>query len=135
MARRPIFRSIFLLVLVLLAACRRDPLPVGERGDRDEAAGRRIFERKCASCHNTNGDGDTITGSRFQYANLLDGVWRSDGSLAAIEQQVRVGHDPMPKFQGKLTDEEIRQVAAYVAELAHAAGARRTTPVAGSPVR
>jgi cytochrome c6 len=132
MARRPVF----LVVLVLSAACRRDPLPLGERGDRDEAAGRRIFERKCASCHNTNGDGDTITGSRFQFANLIDGVWRSDGSLAAIEQQVRVGHDPMPKFEGKLTDEEIRQVAGYVAELARAAEARRpTTPAAGPPAR
>ena len=128
-------RALLPLALVAVVACRRDPLPEVERADRDAAAGRRIFERKCASCHNTNGDGDTITGSRFPYANLLDGVWRSDGSLAAIEQQVRVGHDPMPKFEGKLTDEEIRQVAAYVAELGHAAQGRRGTPGAGSASR
>jgi cytochrome c6 len=128
-------RALLPLALVAVVACRRDPLPEVERADRDAAAGRRIFERKCASCHNTNGDGDTITGSRFPYANLLDGVWRSDGSLAAIEQQVRVGHDPMPKFEGKLTDEEIRQVAAYVAELAHTAQRRRGTPGAGSASR
>jgi len=120
------WRQPFALTLALvlglagLAACRRAALPEVERGDRDAVAGRRIFERKCASCHNTNGDGRTITASHFPYANLLDGVWRSDGSLAAIERQVRLGHDPMPKFEGKLTGEEIRQVAAYVLALSGA---------------
>jgi mono/diheme cytochrome c family protein len=115
-----------------LAACRRDPLPEVQRGERDSAAGRRIFERKCASCHNVNGDGNTITASKFPFANLIDGQWRSDGSFEAIEKQVRVGHDPMPKFEGKLTDEEIRQVAAYVVALSRAAevraAARAPTP-------
>jgi mono/diheme cytochrome c family protein len=108
------------LVLAGLVACRRQPLPEVERGDRDAAAGRQIFERKCASCHNTNGDGKTILAGHFPYANLLDGVWRSDGSVASIERQVRLGHDPMPRFEGKLTGEEIRQVSAYVAALAQA---------------
>jgi mono/diheme cytochrome c family protein len=104
-----------------LAACRRPPLPEVERGERDAAAGRRIFERKCASCHNTTGDGKTATAGRFPFANLRDGVWRSDGSEAAIERQVRLGHDPMPSFEGKLSEEEIRQVATYVLALARAA--------------
>ena len=113
-----------IVAVAALAACRRDPLPEVQRGDRDSAAGRRIFERKCANCHNVNGDGKTITASKFPYANLIDGKWRSDGSFEAIERQVRVGHDPMPKFEGKLTDEEIRQVSAYVVALSRAAEAR-----------
>jgi cytochrome c6 len=121
------------LVLAGLAACRRTPLPEVERSDRDAAAGRRIFERKCASCHNTNGDGKTVVAGHFPYANLLDGVWRSDGSLAAIERQVRFGHDPMPPFQGKLTEEEIRQVAAYVLTLSRPAPGGAS--VAGAAVR
>jgi mono/diheme cytochrome c family protein len=119
-------------VLAGLVACRRQPLPEVERGDRDATAGRRIFERKCASCHNTNGDGKTILAGHFPYANLLDGVWRSDGSLASIERQVRVGHDPMPRFEGKLTGEEIRQVSAYVAALAQA---QRRPPADGTAAR
>jgi mono/diheme cytochrome c family protein len=98
-------------------ACREGALPVAETRGRELAAGRRIFERKCASCHNTNGDGQTVTASRYPYANLIDGKWRSDGSAQAIERQIRGGHDPMPKFEGKLTDEEIRQTVAYVLEL------------------
>jgi mono/diheme cytochrome c family protein len=130
-------RRLFGLVVcaAALAACRRSPLPEVERADRDSAAGRRIFERRCASCHNGNGDGNTITASHFPYANLIDGVWRSDGSLAAIERQVRVGHDPMPRFEGKLTDEEIRQVSAYVEALARSAERRRGKAAAGTAVR
>jgi mono/diheme cytochrome c family protein len=119
---------LFLVLASSAAACRRPPLPEVERGDRDAQAGRSLFVRKCASCHNTNGDGKTITAGHFPYANLLDGVWRADGTLASIERQVRVGRDPMPPFERKLTDEEIRQVSAYVLTLARAAQA--ATPAA-----
>ena len=102
-------------------SCREHSLPEADAGNRDLAAGRRIFERKCASCHNTNGDGKTVTAGRFPYANLIDGVWRGDGSPESIERQIRYGHDPMPKFAGKLTDEEIRQTVAYVLKLSHSA--------------
>jgi len=115
------------IVVSGLAACRRTALPEVASADRDAAAGRRIFERKCASCHNVNGDGKTIVAGHLPYASLIDGVWRSDGSPAAIEKQVREGHDPMPKFQGKLTDEEIRQVVAYVQVLS-----RTRAPDSGS---
>jgi cytochrome c6 len=104
-----------------VVACRGPRLPEADGKGRELAAGQRIFERKCASCHNTNGNGKTITAGRFPYANLIDGVWRSDGSPAAIERQIRRGRDPMPKFEGKLSDEEIRETAAYVLELARRA--------------
>ena len=110
------------LGLTAAAACRHEPLPEVARAERDAAAGRRIFERRCVSCHNANGDGKTKVAARFPYANLRDGRWKSDGSLGAIERQVRLGDDPMPSFEGKLTDEEIRQVATYVLALARAAG-------------
>jgi cytochrome c6 len=112
----------FSIALAFAAACRHEPLPEVARAERDAAAGRRIFERRCVSCHNTNGDGQTKVASRFPYANLRDGRWKSDGTLASIERQVRSGDDPMPAFAGKLTDEEIRQVATYVLALARAAG-------------
>jgi mono/diheme cytochrome c family protein len=109
------------LLLAASAACREDSLPVADSKSRELEAGRRIYEQKCVSCHNRNGDGKTITAGRFPFANLIDGKWRSDGSPAAIERQVRRGHDPMPKFEGKLTDEEIREVVTYVVDLSRRA--------------
>lgn len=126
-------RLVFAFLLCGLAACRRSDLPEVASVDRDAAAGRRLFERKCATCHNVNGDGRTIVAGHLPYANLIDGMWRSDGSPAAIEKQVREGHDPMPKFEGKLTDEEIRQIVAYVGVLS-----RTRAPAAasgGAPTR
>jgi mono/diheme cytochrome c family protein len=101
----------------VLVACRPRAVPTGEGGDLKVEAGRRIYERKCLSCHGATGDGQTVTASKFPYANLVDGVWRSEGSSEVIERQIREGRDPMPKFEGKLTDEEIRQTVAFVLEL------------------
>jgi mono/diheme cytochrome c family protein len=127
-------RARALLALVvggLSAACDNAPLPDGARADRDQAVGRRIYERKCASCHNTNGDGKTIVAGHFPYADLLDGRWRSDGSAEAIEKQIRQGHDPMPRFEGKLTDEEIRQTVAYVLALSGTGAVDGAGPATG----
>jgi mono/diheme cytochrome c family protein len=135
--RRPPLAAIALLAAFLSSGCRRAPLPEEARVDRDLVAGERIFLRKCASCHNTNGDGKTVVAGHFPYANLLDGKWRSDGSASAIERQIRQGHDPMPKFQGKLTDEEIRQAVEYVLALDRTAqaerDAHRAAPAAPAP--
>jgi cytochrome c6 len=112
-----------LAALLAAVSCGSEQsLPLGDGLTGDLAAGQRIFERKCVSCHNRNGDGNTVTASRFKYANLIDGVWRSDGSPEAIERQIRQGRDPMPKFEGKLTDEEIRQTVLYVLELSKTGG-------------
>jgi mono/diheme cytochrome c family protein len=108
---------LFLFLLVASIACREERLPEGDARNRQVAAGQRIYQRKCASCHARSGDGRTITAGRFPYANLIDGKWRADGTAASIEPQIRHGHDPMPRFEGKLTDEEIRQTVVYVLEL------------------
>ncbi len=120
-------------LVAVLPSCRNASLPEEGRGDRDVIAGQRIFQRKCASCHNSNGDGRTILAGHFPNANLIDGIWRGDGSAASIEKQIRQGHDPMPKFEGKLTDEEIRQTAAYVRALSGAAQAHGPRPPVASP--
>jgi mono/diheme cytochrome c family protein len=120
--------ALFPLLLAASAwipACRGDRLPEDDGRNRELTAGRTIFERKCASCHGLTGDGKTVTAGRFPYANLLDGKWRGDGSVASIEQQIRHGRDPMPKFEGKLTDEEIRETALYVRDLANRAEGKR----------
>jgi len=115
-----IFRGRLLLLVGLAAlaiGCSEEALPEADAHGGDLAAGRVIFQKKCARCHNGNGDGQTPVAGRFPYANLIDGVWRSEGSPEAIEKQIRQGRDPMPKFEGKLTDEQIRQTVEYVLEL------------------
>ena len=108
-------------IWIILYAGSLSPADTGELTQLD--LGAEIYAANCSTCHGPTGDGNTITASRHRYANLIDGVWRSDGSLEALERQIRFGRDPMPRFQGKLTDEEIRQTAAFVLEMSRVAGA------------
>lgn len=69
--------------------------------------GRQLFIDNCGTCHALSDAGTTGT-----IGPSLDGA-----SLAAegVEAQVRSGAGLMPPFEGVLSNEEIREVAAYVA--------------------
>ncbi len=110
-------RLLFAGMLVLPIACGEGRLPEGDARGGDLAAGRRVYLDKCARCHSPKGDGKTVVAGRFPYANLIDRVWRTDGSAETIEKQIRHGRDPMPAFEKKLTDEQIRQTVVYVHEM------------------
>lgn len=72
------------------------------------AGGREIFVANCGSCHTLSDAGTTGT-----VGPSLDGAGLD---VSAVETQVRNGGGGMPAFQDQLTDEEIAEVAAYVAQ-------------------
>jgi mono/diheme cytochrome c family protein len=74
--------------------------------DADPAAGEEIFAQRCAKCHSLN------PGRSDRRVNLGDLQPSFDVVVDAIER----GGIVMPSFRRKLTDEEIRDVAAYVTE-------------------
>jgi mono/diheme cytochrome c family protein len=75
--------------------------------DTSTAAGKEVFVANCGSCH-TLAD----AGTSGNVGPNLDTV-----GLAAdeVESQVRSGGGGMPAFEDQLSDEEITEVAAYVA--------------------
>lgn len=82
------------------------------------AAGRALFAVSCASCHGLNGEG-ILTKRGNQYGPSLVGV-----GAAAVDFQVGTGRMPMaapgaqaPRKKVLYTDEEISQLAAFVASL------------------
>lgn len=84
----------------------------------DIAAGRQLFLVGCATCHGENGEGIT-TEDGGQYGPSLVGV-----GAAAVDFQVGSGRMPLaapgvqaPAKTPVYTDEEISQLAAYVASL------------------
>lgn len=79
----------------------------------DVEAGKALFQSNCSSCHGLNAEGRTV-------APTLIGV-----GAASVDFQVGTGRMPLqqngpqaPKGTPLFTDEEIRQMAAYVASLA-----------------
>ena len=78
-------------------------------------AGQPLFAT-CAACHGAEGKGNPALGA----PNLTDKVWLHGGSVANIEKSIgegRQGH--MPAWSPRLSDDQIRVVAAYVYHLSH----------------
>jgi cytochrome c oxidase cbb3-type subunit 3 len=85
------------------------------------AAGQPLFAT-CAACHGAEGKGNPALGA----PNLTDKVWLHGGSVADIEKSIgegRQGH--MPAWSPRLSDEQVRVVAAYVYHLSHPADESR----------
>jgi mono/diheme cytochrome c family protein len=82
----------------------------GQQGDggggADLAAGEEIFVANCGSCHTLSAAGTS--------GNIGPNLDDSSFDQGAVEVQVTNGGGGMPPFGGQLSEEEIRNVAAFV---------------------
>ena len=90
------------------ATATEETTTTAETTDETSTAGREVFVANCGSCHTLSDAGTTGA-----IGPSLDGVGLS---AADVETQVRAGGGGMPAFEGQLSDDEIAQVSAYVAE-------------------
>lgn len=74
----------------------------------DVDRGRDVFMQKCMGCHGEAGEGKLTGQPNFKEGQAF---FRSESALADI---IREGKGVMPSFNGLLTDEDIRNVVAYV---------------------
>lgn len=83
-------------------------------GDVDAA---KIFAAKCSACHAKDGKGNAKMAKMFKTDPALLNLTghetqeRSDEELGKI---VREGKNKMPSFKGKLKDDELKAMVAYV---------------------
>jgi mono/diheme cytochrome c family protein len=127
-ATRPLFVGLALLFATLPLAAQRASAD-SSRAEPDSAtvaAGKALFEGRalCASCHGLHGEG--MLGPTTQL-NAGKPKWlHHDGSLAGIISVITHGVDAdhsesgqvmPPRGGARLTDAQIRQVAAYVRQL------------------
>jgi cytochrome c6 len=105
---RPVLAAV--AIVVVLATTLARPAR-GQEGDPED--GRPIYRESCAMCH-----GGDATGMMGMHPALTGAVDRL--TVEGVEVTVRNGratNPPMPAFGGRLSDEEIADVAAYVASL------------------
>ncbi len=104
--RAPWLKCVLVAVgLVVLAVS-----PVSAQTNGDPAAGREVFEANCAMCH-----GQDASGMMGMHPSLRGAVERL--SLEGVAVTIRNGRDtnpPMPSFEGRLSDQEIEDVIAYL---------------------
>jgi len=77
------------------------------------ADGAAIFKGKCATCHGADGSGNTPMGKTLKIKDLGS----AEVQKADIQKSITDGKGKMPAYKGKLTDDEIKAVAAFVKTL------------------
>lgn len=87
----------------------------GSDANKEAAArGQTIFAEQCAACHGDDGKGNMELGA----PNLTDRIWLYGGSREAVTHTItssRAG--VMPAWEGRLSDDTIKQLAVYVHSL------------------
>jgi mono/diheme cytochrome c family protein len=75
------------------------------------------FKAKCAMCHGADGTGSTATGKALKVRDLgsADVQGQTDAQLNDI---VTNGKGKMPAYKGQLTDEQIKELVAFIRSLA-----------------
>jgi len=76
----------------------------------DIVHGKQVFDTNCAACH--IGGGNVVNGAKTLKKADLEQYGMA--SLEAITTQVKNGKAAMPSFLGRLTAEDIEDVATYV---------------------
>ena len=76
------------------------------------------YKAKCAGCHGADGKGDTSMGKMMKIRDLgsADVQSQSDADLANI---ITNGKGKMPKYDGKLTADQINGLVKYIRTLKH----------------
>ena len=86
----------------------------------DIGAGEQIFSGNCAACH--AGGNNVIQGEKTLRIEALKEYLAGGASTKSVVTQVTNGKNAMPAFGGRLGDDEIEDVAAYVISTASSSG-------------
>ncbi len=78
-----------------------------------------VYDKTCAACHGKDGKGDTPAGKKLKVKDYTDAKVQADlkdaDMIKAIKEGVKDGDKTKMKgFGDKLTDEEIKQLIAYI---------------------
>lgn len=87
-----------------------------ERDAEAAEAGAAVYQQACAACHGADGTGMTALGA----PNLTDNIWLYGSTYEWIRETVEHGRqNEMPAQEGRLTDDQIQILAAYVYSLSN----------------
>ncbi len=79
----------------------------------EQKLGTQVYEKKCVMCHGQDGVGDTKAGKMMKAPDLTKSEWKNGTSSTELAKTLREGLGKMPKYEGKLSDEELNAVAEY----------------------
>jgi len=80
---------------------------------QENEAGAAVYKKRCVMCHGEDGKGDTKAGKMTQTPDITAQDWKQGKTVADLEKTLREGLGKMPKYEGKMSDEELKAVAEY----------------------
>jgi mono/diheme cytochrome c family protein len=86
----------------------------------DLAGGKKIFEGKCAQCHGKDAKGVAKMAKVLKVEPVVVDLTRDEAVKLSNADKVKTvteGKKKMPKYKGKLTDEQIQGVVKYLESL------------------
>ena len=107
---------VFALIMLFLAVLPR-PAAIGKTQAASGNETASTFKLQCSSCHGTNGVGDTSLGKTLKAADLRSPELQKQ-SDAQLAQVITDGRKNMPSFGNSLTQDQIRDLVAYIRTLA-----------------
>lgn len=89
-------------------------LSLGVAGARADDASA-VYKSKCQACHGADGKGSAV-GQKMGVKDFSspEVAKQSDAELAKVTKE---GKNKMPKYEGKLTDDEIKDLIKYIRTL------------------
>lgn len=104
-------KALFASVLTLLGASVLSSILYALAAENE--LGAQVYEKKCAMCHGKAGTGDTKAGKMMKTPDISAGDWKIGKTAEDVVKTLREGLGKMPKYEGKLSEEELEAVAHY----------------------
>jgi mono/diheme cytochrome c family protein len=90
-----------------------------EGGGSEADLGAQVFAKRCVLCHGVDGHGDGIAakGLNPKPRNFHDQAYMKTRTDAQLLEVIHKGKGAMPRWEGQLSEAEIRAVLAHVRAL------------------
>lgn len=83
----------------------------------EDSPGKTVYDSKCVACHGEDAKGDTKAGKMMKTLDLTTEPWKQGTSVAEVVKTLREGLGKMPKYEGKISEEDLKAVAEYTLKL------------------
>ncbi len=80
---------------------------------QENEAGAAVYKKRCVMCHGEDGVGDTKAGKMTGTPNITTAEWKNGKTVADLEKTLREGLGKMPKYEGKMSEDELKAVSEY----------------------
>ena len=106
--------SIWGLSPILAAVVAMTSIAVADAADLTN--GKRVYADKCSRCHGASGKGDGPKAETLEKkpADYTDKKKMSGFTDAQLRKVTLEGKQPMPAYQGKMSDKDLDDVIAYI---------------------